>query len=61
MKFKKKIKNLNLTILRNQEINNQLVSVDRYNFKVIEEKWQKEWENKKTFSSKVNRNKKKFY
>ena len=35
--------------------------MDRYNFKVIEEKWQKEWENKKTFSSKVNRNKKKFY
>jgi len=35
--------------------------VDRYNFKSIEEKWQKTWDEKKTFSTKVNKNKKKFY
>ena len=33
----------------------------RYNFKKIEEKWQKVWEKNKTFSSKVDKNKKKFY
>jgi len=35
--------------------------VDRYNFKIIEEKWQKLWEEKKVFSTKVDKNKKKFY
>ncbi len=35
--------------------------MDRYNFKTIEEKWQKKWDDKKTFASKVDRNKKKFY
>ena len=35
--------------------------MDRYNFKTIEEKWQKNWEDKKTFSTKVDKNKKKFY
>ncbi len=35
--------------------------MDRYNFKLIEEKWQKFWEEKKTFSTKVDRGKKKFY
>jgi leucyl-tRNA synthetase len=35
--------------------------VDRYNFKIIEEKWQKLWEKEKVFSTKVNKNKKKFY
>ena len=35
--------------------------MDRYNFKSIEEKWQKIWEDKKVFSSNVNKNKKKFY
>ena len=35
--------------------------MERYNFKEIEEKWQKLWENKKTFSTKVDQNKKKFY
>jgi len=35
--------------------------VDRYNFKIIEEKWQKFWDQNKTFSTKVDRNKKKFY
>ena len=33
----------------------------RYNFKEIENKWQKTWENEKTFSSKIDKNKKKFY
>jgi len=35
--------------------------VDRYNFKTVEEKWQKLWEEKKTFSTKVDKSKKKFY
>jgi len=35
--------------------------VDRYNFKTIEEKWQKLWEKEKIFSSKVDKSKKKFY
>ena len=34
---------------------------NRYNFKKIEEKWQKFWDQNKTFSSKVDINKKKFY
>jgi len=35
--------------------------VERYNFKTIEEKWQNFWEQDKTFSSKIDKNKKKFY
>jgi len=35
--------------------------VDRYNFKTVEEKWQTIWEEKKSFSTKVDRSKKKFY
>ena len=35
--------------------------MDRYNFKNIEEKWQNIWEKNKTFSVKVDTNKKKFY
>jgi leucyl-tRNA synthetase len=35
--------------------------VERYNFKVIEKKWQDKWEKNKTFSTTVNKNKKKFY
>jgi len=35
--------------------------VDRYNFKITEEKWQKLWDEKKVFSTKVDKNKKKFY
>jgi leucyl-tRNA synthetase len=35
--------------------------VDRYNFKTVEQKWQKLWENNKVFSTKFDRNKKKFY
>ena len=33
----------------------------RYNFKEVENKWQKFWEDKKIFSTKINKNKKKFY
>jgi leucyl-tRNA synthetase len=33
----------------------------RYNFKTIENKWQKIWESKKIFKSKIDKNKKKFY
>ena len=35
--------------------------MDRYNFKIVEEKWQKLWDEKKVFSTKVDKNKKKFY
>ena len=35
--------------------------MDRYNFKIVEEKWQKYWSENKTFSTKVDKNKKKFY
>ncbi|WP_440911084.1 leucine--tRNA ligase [Candidatus Pelagibacter sp.] len=35
--------------------------MERYNFKLIEEKWQTYWEDNKTFSSKINKAKKKFY
>jgi len=35
--------------------------VERYNFKIVEEKWQKHWEKEKTFSVKVDKSKKKFY
>ena len=35
--------------------------MERYNFKIIEEKWQKNWETKKVFSTKIDKSKKKFY
>ena len=35
--------------------------MDRYNFKSTEEKWQKFWETNKTFKSRAQKNKKKFY
>ena len=35
--------------------------MERYNFKTVEEKWQKFWEINKVFSKKVDKNKKKFY
>ena len=35
--------------------------MDRYNFKIVEEKWQKFWEEKKVFSTKIDKSKKKFY
>ena len=35
--------------------------MERYNFKLIETKWQKQWEKEKTFSTKLDKNKKKFY
>ena len=35
--------------------------MERYNFKIIEKKWQKIWEKNKTFSASVDKNKKKFY
>ena len=34
---------------------------ERYNFKSIEKKWQRIWEDEKIFSAKVDKNKKKFY
>ena len=35
--------------------------MERYNFKLTEEKWQNFWEQKKTFATKIDKNKKKFY
>ena len=35
--------------------------MDRYNFKLIEEKWQKFWLDQKTFKAELNKDKKKFY
>ena len=35
--------------------------MDRYNFKIIEKKWQDYWEQNKTFLTKIDKNKKKFY
>jgi leucyl-tRNA synthetase len=35
--------------------------VDRYNFKTVEDKWQKYWDQEKTFSTKIEKTKKKFY
>ena len=35
--------------------------MERYNFKTIEEKWQKFWEKDKTFSTIIDKSKKKFY
>ena len=35
--------------------------MERYNFKVVENKWQKFWGGNKTYKSKVDKNKKKFY
>ena len=35
--------------------------MERYNFKTVEEKWQRFWEEKKSFKKKIDKNKKKFY
>ena len=35
--------------------------MERYNFKLIEDKWQKYWEEEKTFSTKLDKDKEKFY
>ena len=35
--------------------------MDRYNFKTVEDKWQKIWDVNKSFSVKIDKNKKKFY
>ena len=35
--------------------------MERYNFKIVEKKWQEFWDHNKTFKSKINKDKKKFY
>ena len=35
--------------------------MDRYNFKLVERKWQDYWDKNKSFISKIDKNKKKFY
>ena len=38
-----------------------MTSSERYNFKIIEEKWQEKWRNTKAFSNKIDKTKEKFY
>ena len=38
-----------------------MTSPNRYNFKIVEEKWQKNWQKSKVFASKIDKTKKKFY
>ena len=38
-----------------------MTSSERYNFKTIEEKWQEKWRSSKSFSSKIDTTKQKFY
>ena len=35
--------------------------MERYNFKIVENKWQRFWEENKSFKSEIDKNKKKFY
>ena len=35
--------------------------MERYNFKIVEKKWQNFWDNNKTFVAQLDKNKKKFY
>ena len=35
--------------------------MERYNFKIVEDKWQKFWQKNKVFKSKIDKSKKKFY
>ena len=35
--------------------------MDRYNFKLVEKKWQDYWSKNKPFAAKINKSKKKFY
>ena len=35
--------------------------MERYNFKEIEEKWQKHWDENNVFKTKIDKNKEKFY
>ena len=35
--------------------------MERYNFKVVEEKWQKFWEKNNFFKTEIDKKKKKFY
>ncbi len=37
------------------------MNIERYNFKIIEDKWQKIWEDQKLFTAKIDKDKKKFY
>ena len=35
--------------------------MERYNFKIVEDKWQRYWDKNKSFKSEINKNKEKFY
>ena len=36
-------------------------TTNRYNFKLVEEKWQQRWQKSKIFSSKIDKDREKFY
>ncbi len=38
-----------------------MTSINRYNFKTVENKWQEKWEKTKAFSTKIDKSKEKFY
>ena len=38
-----------------------MLNMERYNFKIVEEKWQNYWQKNKIFKSEYNKSKKKFY
>ena len=38
-----------------------MTSTERYNFKTVEQKWQEKWHKSKAFSSKIDKDKEKFY
>jgi len=38
-----------------------VTSINRYNFKIVESKWQEKWEKDKSFSTKIDKSKEKFY
>ena len=59
-KIKKKKNNIKNNINK-KRLKINLRIVERYNFKVVEEKWQKFWEENKIFKTKLDKNKKKFY
>ena len=43
------------------DIPNQINFMERYNFNIIEEKWQDFWDKNKSFKTVADKNKKKFY
>ena len=60
LKIKKNSKNQVKGLLQDHQVINKLIiQVDRYNFKVIEKKWQSYWEKNKSFKTNLDLDKKK--